>query len=252
MNQRPPISAIITCYNEQDCIAKALHSVAWADELVVVDSFSTDQTIEIVRGFEGVKLLQRPYLSPADQKNWATSQAKHQWVFILDADEQVSEALRDEILQGAWVGKADGFWIRRMNYFMGKRIRFSGWQNDKVLRLFDKAKGQYNAVQVHEEVMVRGRTAFMRAKLTHFTYKDLKTYLEKFARYTTDSAKDRDKKTGKIGFWHLAVKPMVRFVKQYFFRLGVLDGRVGFVIASMAAYSVFLRYLKLWRNREEN
>ena len=129
------ISAIIPVFNEEDHIIDAIESVSWADEIIVVDSFSTDKTLALAQS-KGVKILQRAYQYSASQKNWAIPQAKYDWVFILDADERVNESLKEEILKLKKKATTyDAFWIPRQNHFMGKKIRFSGWQGDKVIRL---------------------------------------------------------------------------------------------------------------------
>ena len=137
------ISAIIPVFNEEDHIIDAIESVSWADEIIVVDSFSTDKTLALAQS-KGVKILQRAYQYSASQKNWAIPQAKYDWVFILDADERVNDSLKEEILKlKKETTTYDAFWIPRQNHFMGKKVRFSGWQGDKVIRLLRKEVCQY-------------------------------------------------------------------------------------------------------------
>ena len=148
------ISAIIPVFNEEDHIIAAIESLVWADEIIVVDSFSTDNTVALAQS-KGVKILQRDYEYSASQKNWAIPQASYDWVFILDADERVEDNLKKEIdkIKNSQT-KNDAYWIPRQNHFMGKKIRFSGWQGDKVIRLFNRKKCHYEDKQVHAEIFV--------------------------------------------------------------------------------------------------
>lgn len=238
------LSVLITTYNESDQIEAALQSVLWADEILVVDSFSTDDTPDKVRNYPA-RLVQRAYIGPADQKNWGLTQVTNDWVLILDADETVPPALAKEIqdVLNSHTG-ADAFWIPRLNHFMGQPIRYSGWQNDKVIRLVRKAKCRYNDLQVHEEIETANiRVGKLRNQLIHFTFKNARHYLDKLVRYGEWSARDKSAGMSKaVTLYHLAVKPFVRFVKHYFFQRGFLDGKIGFVVCSLLAWSVFLRY----------
>ncbi len=245
------VTAIIPCKNEEANIAEAIQSVSWADEILVVDSYSTDRTVAIAKQ-SGAKVLQRPFDTHARQKNWAINNATHNWIFILDADERVPVALTVEIknlLQKHEKAEV-AYWIRRQNYFMGKPVRYSGWQYDKVIRLFRRDKCRYPEVQVHEEISATGPVGTLQNKLVHHTYRGLRQYLEKWDYYTWLSAKDRGHKTSRVTLYHLAIKPIIRFFRHYIWFQGFLDGKVGFIISYMAAVSVFMRYLKLWRLQE--
>jgi len=245
------LSVIIPCFNEAHNIQALLETITWADEILLVDSFSTDDTLEIAKAFP-VTILQRKYQYPAEQKNWAIPQAKHDWILILDADERVTPELKTEI-QSILSGQPDkvGYWIGRQNYFMGKEVRYSGWQNDKVIRLIHKDHCRYEDKLVHEEITAEGPIGMLTSKMTHNTYKDISHFLEKVDRYAGWSARDYHEKTGRISPYHLVVKPLFRFIKHYIFKLGFLDGRVGLVISSILAWSVFLRYVKMIEYRKE-
>ncbi|MHA6246571.1 glycosyltransferase family 2 protein [Pontibacter sp. CAU 1760] len=247
----PGVSAIIICKNEEQFIAGAIESLLWADEVLLVDSYSTDHTLELARQYP-VKILQRPFDSYSAQRNWAIQQATQPWVLMLDADERIPTELQEELktlLQANPTHAA--YQIRRKNYFMGQEVRYSGWQNDTVTRLFGKARCHYSDKQVHEELQVPGPIGKLHHPMLHYTYRNLPHFLSKWDQYSWLSAQDKAKKTGKVTLFHLALKPMVRFLKQYFLKLGILDGRVGFVIAYLAASSVFMRYLKIWRLQED-
>lgn len=246
------ISAIIPTFNEEENINEAIESVQWCDEIIVVDSFSTDRTIEIARSFANVRLLQHEYEHSASQKNWTIPQASHPWIFLLDADERPTPELVEEIKTVVNSGSSySGFWIYRRNHFMGKQIHYSGWQSDKVLRLFKRDECRYQNKHVHAEIETQGKIGFLKNKLIHYTYKDLTSYLKKADRYTTWGALDRVQKfakTGhKIGLPYLALRPFSRFFRHYFLRLGVLDGTHGLVVSALSATNVFIRGVKIWR-----
>lgn len=240
------ITAIIPTYNEADNIEAAIDSVSWADEVIVVDSFSNDNTVELAKA-KGVRILQREYENSASQKNWTIPQASHEWIFLLDADERVEEGLKKEV-QGILSQAKEthqAFWIKRRNFFMGREVKYSGWQGDKVIRLFKRDQCRYEEKRVHAEVICDGTVGYLKEKLVHNTFKNIYHYLEKWDRYTTWSANDRALKGEKPGFYHFVFKPAYRFFHDYILRLGILDGMTGFIISSLSSMSVFMRYLKV-------
>lgn len=243
------ITVLILTYNEEMHIAGAIESVLWADEILVVDSYSTDDTTRIAATYPAVKVLQHPFENHGKQRNWAIPQARHEWILVLDADERVQPPLQEEIQNKLKQKNTEdaAFSIGRINFFMGKEIRYSGWQNDRVIRLFRRDECRYSKLEVHEKIETSGKVGRLENKLIHYTFRNLKHYLQKFDQYTTSSAYDRLKKTRRVTLYHLLVKPFFRFFKQYFIKLGFLDGKVGFILSAMASYSVFLRYLKSWR-----
>jgi glycosyltransferase involved in cell wall biosynthesis len=243
-----PLSIVITTFNEADHIERALRSVSWADEWVVVDSFSTDDTVAKARAL-GATVLQRAYQGPADQKNWAIPQVKYEWVLLLDADEEVSPALAQEIQE--LLALPDGppqeaYWIPRRNYFMGQEVRYSGWQGDKVVRFFQRDRARYNEQQVHEEIITDGlRVGRLGGYLDHYTFRSLDHFLDKTRRYARWSAQDHAARTPRITYFHLWLKPLFRFFKHFVLQQGFRDGKVGFVISVVMAWGVCLRYLYL-------
>lgn len=248
----PKISAIIPTFNEEVHIREAIESVLWCDEIIVVDSFSLDKTVEIVKSFPQVRLLQHEYEHSAAQKNWTIPQATHPWIFLLDADERPTPELVKEVKSVVQTETPfSAFWIYRRNNFMGKRINYSGWQSDKVIRLFKKDECRYQNKHVHAEIETKGGISMLREKLIHYTYKDLNSYLKKADRYTTWGAIDRFEKFQRqgrtIGLPYLFFRPLGRFVRHYFWRLGILDGTHGFVVSALAAYNVYIRAVKIWR-----
>ena len=239
------ITAIIPTFNEQHNIGAAIDSVSWADEIIVVDSFSTDETVKIAKE-KGVRILQREYGNSASQKNWTIPQAKFNWIFLLDADERVTENLKLEIktlLQSSL--NDDAYWVKRDNFFMKKKIRFSGWQGDKVIRLFKRDQCRYEEKHVHAEIICNGNVGVLKNRLAHFTFKDISHYLEKWDRYSSWSAQDHYKKGQKPNLFHFVFKPAFRFFRDFILRLGFLDGVTGLIVCSLSSMGIFMRYVKL-------
>lgn len=244
------LSVLIITYNEEANIEAALKSVSFADEVVLVDSGSTDNTREIALRYSA-RVHDHEFESYAKQKNWGLDQCTHEWVLIIDADERIPVALRDEIYENLFDPmEAVAFSIKRTNYFMGQRVRFSGWQNDRVIRLVKRRFVQYAETAVHEEMQVEGQYVELTKNMEHFTYRDLNSYLEKSWKYATLGAHDRLRSHGKVTAYHLLVKPIWGFMSKYVFRLGFLDGQVGLVIAMQHSSYLFNRALKLWRLQE--
>lgn len=251
---KQPLSVIITTFNEEENVGRALASVAWADDILVVDSFSTDETVAIAESC-GARVLQRAYEGPTDQKNWAIPQAQHEWILLLDADEEVTEALHTEVEQ--WLMKDtipfDAAWIGRNNFFFGQPIRYSGWQNDRVVRFFHRDKARYEEVQVHEEIdTTELEVVQLKERLNHYTYRDLDHFLDKMRRYATWSAQDHAARTPKVTLFHLWIKPVFRFFKHYIAKQGFRDGQAGFIVSVIMAWGVFLRYAKLKEQRSSS
>jgi glycosyltransferase involved in cell wall biosynthesis len=245
------ITAIIPTFNEERHIQEAIASVKWADEILVVDSFSTDRTVELAQA-AGARVIQREYGYSASQKNWAIPQASHPWIVLLDADERCTPELKEEIKGILTHGSShDAFWIHRVNHFMGKRINYSGWQSDKVVRLFRRDTCRYQDLKVHAEVESKGSISKLKNKILHYTYTDLANYLKKADRYTTWGAMDRFEKFQKsgrrIGWAYIFFRPLGRFLRHYIWRLGVLDGTHGLVVSLLSSHNIFVRAVKIWR-----
>jgi glycosyltransferase involved in cell wall biosynthesis len=255
LNSKANISVIFTTFNEAHNIKAAIDTVfEWADDIIVVDSFSTDETIEIVKSYNSIRFFQRQYKGPANQKNWAIPQSKHSWVLLMDADERTTPEMRleiDEILMGSQNKSFDCYWMGFTHFFMGKKVQYSGWQNDKTIRLIQRDKCRYNDNRVHEEInMVGLNVGYIKNKFQHFTFKDIQHFVAKQERYARWSAEDHDTKTGRITYFHLFFKPIFRFFKHFVLKKGFLDGKTGFIISAVAAWSVFLRYVYLMEKRE--
>jgi len=243
------VTAIITTYNEAHNIQQAIESVLWADEVLVVDSFSTDNTLAIAQKFSEVTCLQHVYESPALQKNWSIQRANNPWVFILDADERVEQPLKEEIQALLKKPMYGAYWVYRKNHFLGKELKHI-WKNDKVIRLFRKHDFQYENVQVHEEIAVppREKIGVLKEKLVHFSYKSMPHFLKKMQRYAQWSAQDHAS-TQNMGLYHFVLKPFARFGKHYLGQKGFLDGYRGLIVSVIMAWGVFLRYVFLYEQR---
>jgi glycosyltransferase involved in cell wall biosynthesis len=243
-----PITAIVPAYNEAHNIVEVLKSVSFCDEVILVDSNSVDNTVTIAQPYFDT-LLNREYIHSASQKNWAIPQASNNWILLVDADERVTPALKEEIIK--LIPSLDtnghvGYWIGRRNFFMGKQVRYSGWKNDKVIRLFLKSKCKYIDKHVHSEIEADGTIGWLENKLLHYKYVNLDHHVNKLQRYAHLQAHDFDRKVGKITAFHLIIKPFWGFFKHYVIQLGFLDGFVGFTIAYLRSYGIFMRYVKLW------
>ncbi|WP_418509397.1 glycosyltransferase family 2 protein [Corallibacter sp.] len=245
------LTAIIPVGNEIHNIEAVIDSVRFANEIIVVDSFTNDGTYEKAKSL-GVTVLQREFKYAADQKNWAIPQAKYDWVLLVDADERVTPELQAEIIDLLKNPKTDivAYWIGRMNHFMGKRVHFSGWRNDKVIRFFKRDSCKYEDKFVHEEIIANGPVSKLKNKLYHNTYTTLDAYIEKLNKYATWQAKDYDKKTGTLTPYHFVIKPFWGFFKHYIVQSGFRDGVVGLTIGYLQGYVVFMRYVKLWLLRK--
>lgn len=237
------VSLVVITFNEELNIERCLESAGGVGEAVVVDSFSTDDTPGLARQ-AGAEVYQRPFISAADQKNWAIRQATREWVLVLDADESLSGELKREIGEAVARNDRDGYWLKRRNSFLGQRVRFCGWQRDRVLRLFRRSKGQYPPRAVHERLVLDGRTGSLRGVLDHMPYRDGDDYLDRMKSYSTRGAEDLYAK-GAGWFPAIALNPPARFVRMYILQLGFLDGAAGFMLCGLAAASVFFKYVRL-------
>ena len=245
------LSAIIPTFNEEENLRECLESVRWADEVLVVDSFSQDRTVEIAREL-GARVLQHEYVNSAAQKNWAIPLAVHPWVLIVDADERVTLDLRDEIRELLTVEPPfDGYWIRRANHFLGRRMGHCGWETDRVIRLFRRDVARYQDREVHAEIELPGRAPVLRNPLLHYSFRSFRQYWRKMEVYSDWGASQLRREGRYAGWVSIALRPPIRFLKMYVVRLGFLDGIHGLVLCCLAAFTVFLKYAKLWELRRE-
>jgi glycosyltransferase involved in cell wall biosynthesis len=250
---KAPLTVLIPTFNEARNLPDCISSIrAIADEILVVDSFSSDSTPELAVQL-GAKLLQHEYVNSAAQKNWAIPQCRHNWVFIIDADERATPELAAEItevLSKVEAGEADlpdGWFVGRRTFFLGGEIAHGGWESNDVQRLFRKALGRYAEREVHADVaLAGGRSGKLKGKLLHYTCTDLNLYFQKFNRYTTQAA-ERYFREGRRAHWYdFLFRPWWEFSKMYLLKLGFLDGTQGFLLAMFCAMTRFVRYAKLW------
>ena len=235
------ITAIVTTYNEEKNIENCLKSINWADEILVIDSFSTDNTVALCEKF-GARVLQRKYSYAADQKNWAIPQAKHPWIILLDADEIVSTNLATEIKNILQTRpKHTAFWMHRTNYFLRKKVRFCGWQNDRVVRFFHRDLHRYENKMVHEEIEYTKPFGSLNSTIIHYTTDNLEHYTKKIERYAQQAAQAYIKEGKKIGIFNLYLKPAFKFLNSYIFRAGFLDGKTGWIICKLRTRETWLK-----------
>lgn len=241
------ISALLITYNEVLHIREVLENLSFADELIVVDSFSTDGTVEIIKEFGDVKLVQRPFLNFTDQRNYACSLATHEWILFIDADERMQQKLIEEILQTVKNSDAcEAYFMKRIIFFKGRQLRFGGRQKDKIHRLFQKGKAHYRRdLLVHEKLDVDGTTGVLENKLTHYPYQNFAHYEAKRKHYASLKSQELFGKKMKPNFIHILVKPPFKFIQHYFLKLGILDGYSGFILSWLNAKYVYKRYLYL-------
>jgi glycosyltransferase involved in cell wall biosynthesis len=242
----PQVSVTVITLNEAHNLSDALESVAWADEIVVVDSESTDNTTAVARRFTD-RIVVRPWPGYVAQKNYAASLASHDWIFSLDADERVTPALADEIRAAlASDPPHAAYWVPRVTWHLGRWIRTTDWYPDRQLRLYDRRAAEWTGRYVHEAVTVRGTEGHLRAELQHRPYRSVADHLETMDRYTTYAARQMHEAGRRAGLVQLAGHPPLAFVRNYLARGGIRDGVPGLVISAMNAYYVFLKFAKLW------
>jgi glycosyltransferase involved in cell wall biosynthesis len=243
MSQKLDLSVIVPCYNESHNIRDCLAPLQEADEVILVDSYSTDDTVDKAKGLY-TKLLQREYNNSASQKNWAIPQAKHAWVLIVDADERVSVGLFTEIRQILSNPKAEAYRMLRRNFLYGKRVCWGSWRNDSVVRLFRRDLCRYEDKFVHAELQVSGRVILCTQYLEHYSHRGVGDFLKKAAKYSDWGSKNLEAKGVQVGCTRLAFQPVFHFLKSYFLKLGFLDGSRGLVISFFEAFHSFLKYAK--------
>ncbi|HET9529351.1 MAG TPA: glycosyltransferase family 2 protein [Blastocatellia bacterium] len=241
------ISATVITLNEEHNIADALKSLRWADEIIVVDSESTDRTTEIARQFTD-RVFVRPWPGYSAQKNFAAEQARNEWVFNLDADERVSEDLASEIetIINGPEPVASGYEMPRLTCYLGRWIKHSGWYPDYKLRLYRRDAGSFRGDYVHESVQVSGKVGRLKGEILHFTIRNSSEHHLRLDRYTTLAAEEQIRSGKRESLVSLLFSPVTAFMRSYFFRLGFLDGIPGLAIAYFAAHYVFLKKLKVW------
>lgn len=248
---RPRLSVVVVTLNEGERLRLCLESVAWADEIVVVDAESQDKTVAIAREFTD-RVFVRPWPGFAPQKNFALAQATGDWVLALDADEEVSAELREEMSR-VLVGPAalEGYAVPRRNLFWGQWVRHGGFYPDWQLRLFRRGRGRFVERAVHEAVAVDGRVGRLQGPLLHRSYRNVSDLVQRADRYSTLAAEEWLRAGRPARVLDLVLRPLGRFSSMYLWRLGFLDGWRGLLLAGLYAYYVFMRSAKVLERARE-
>jgi glycosyltransferase involved in cell wall biosynthesis len=242
----PGVSTVIITLNEAANLAAALESVRWADEVVVVDSESTDDTAAIARKYTD-RVIVRPWPGYIDQKNFAASQATHDWIFSLDADERVTPALAEEIKALVAAGPACvGYRVPRVSHYLGRWIRSTDWYPDYQLRFYDRRRAAWAGRYVHESVRAEGEVGRLRAELQHYPYRDVSHHLRTIDRYSTLAARQMFEDGRRTGPLRMVLHGDAAFMRNYILRGGIRHGTAGLIVSMLNAYYVTLKLVKLW------
>jgi len=248
----PPLSVLIHTLNEVDQIEDCLRSVEWADEIYLLDSFSTDGTIELVQEkFPRVRVEQRLSLGSAAQKNYGMERTQHEWVLVVDADERITPELADEIK--ALLRKKPSQWaysIGRRNFVLGEEVRYSGLQRDRVIRLFHRDHARYPNRRVHADLIVDGDVGRLNSRMLHFYIRSFDHMIEKMTRYGVWGATTLFLQNREASFSDILTHPLGRFFRDFFLNRGFLDRSRGLLVVGMHTYYTFWKYAKLWEFNE--
>ncbi|MCC6219741.1 MAG: glycosyltransferase family 2 protein [Deltaproteobacteria bacterium] len=252
---RVPISAFVITYNEEDHITACLSSLDFCDEVIVIDSFSTDNTVNIAKSL-GAKVIQRKWPGYRDQKAFGLESVSNEWVLNLDADECVSEELRERILEILGREKAgdlsslsiNGYYINRVVHYLGRWWRRGGWYPEYRLRLFRKSQTKWGGSDPHEKPIVSGPTARIGGEIYHYTYRNMDEQFERLHRFSSIAAKDEFLKGRRCSIASLLLNPILRTLKFYVLKRGFREGKAGFIIAVTEGYYTFMKYAKLWEH----
>lgn len=237
------ISAAIITFNEEANIKRCIDSLDFCDEIVVVDSQSSDKTVAIAKEL-GAKVIDQKFLGHIAQKQLAVDSCSYDWILSLDADEEVSLELKESILKCSF--DKDAYSMNRISFHLGRWIRHGGWYPDTKIRLFDKNKAHWGGYNPHDKVIVDGSCGVLNGDLKHYVFTNLRQNIDTNNSYSSIMAEDLYKNSKKFSYLRLFLKPVGKFVETYIYKRGFQDGMAGFIIAIGAAYSMFLKYAKLW------
>ena len=245
------LSVTIITYNEAQRIRPCLESIKWADEIIVIDSLSTDDTVKICLEYTS-HVICHPWLGYGPQKNFALSKVQNEWVLSIDADERVSTELRKEIETVlSQKVRCAGYFMPRKSFFLGKWVRYGGWYPDYNLRLFRKTEGRFKDRMVHECLEIQGNAGYFKGPLEHDTYRSLEEYLERMQRYSTLEAQEMKKEGRAASGFDLIFRPPFTFLKMYILQQGFREGWRGFILAGLYSMYTFSKYAKLWEMEAE-
>jgi len=241
------ISAVIITKNEAKNISRCLDSLSWVDEIIIVDSGSTDETINISASYK-CKIIKTAWLGFGETKNLGVSSALNDWILSIDADEIVSENLSKKIRKIIKSSKFDGYKIRRVSYYLGKPMRYGSWRNDYPLRLFNKKKGKFNKKKVHESVQVNSKkTSLLEEEIIHYSINSIKDHISKINLYTDLNVVEKKPfKKFYTSILFALLSGLVKFLRDYILKVGFLDGKRGFILALISSFGNTIKYLKIW------
>jgi glycosyltransferase involved in cell wall biosynthesis len=248
LRQEPRVSVYMITYNNEETIERALKSVTWANEIVIVDSFSNDRTVEIGRKFTD-KLFQRKWPGHRDQYQYAADLTTHEWIMFVDADEEVSPELAEEVRRelGGGAEEVKGFFVYRRTFYLGRWIRYGGWYPDGEIRLYRRDKGRWEG-GLHAKVVVNGKVRSLKNQYLHYTYRNISDQIQTIDRYSQIAVEDMLESGEKFSLLKLLLHPPFRFIKEYLFKSGFRDGMPGFIIVVATMFFVFIKYAKLWES----
>jgi glycosyltransferase involved in cell wall biosynthesis len=243
---KPKITALAITLNEEENVKRYVQSLSFADEIIFIDSNSTDATVALAKEL-GVTVIQRPFDDFSTQRNFALQQAKNDWIVFFDLDEHITPELEKEIT-AVTTSPNDcvAFYVQRNFYFFQKKIKFGGWQTDKAIRIFNKNNCSYNGDLVDETITSDGKIGVLKNCADHYSYKNFDHYNNKLNLQSQLQAKSLYLKNKRPNLYHFFIRPYFHFWWQYACRLGFLDAKEGFILTYLHSFSVFKRYLQLW------
>lgn len=255
LKQRESIACAVVSYNEEKNLQPCLESAKWMDEIIVVDSFSTDRTMDIARKYTH-HIVQRDWKGFGDQKNYAIQHVSTDWVFILDSDERIPGNLQAEIERVLSAGLGEhgpvAYYVPRHNYYFGSLVLHAGCYPDYQLRLFRRGIGYLDAAEPHNKFIFSGASAYLSCPLIHHSRPTLHNYFEKFSNFTTLAAQDLAKKRQHVRNTDLLFRPVFTFLKYYIIRKGYRDGMAGFLVSALSSMYTFVKYAKLFHITQSN
>jgi len=243
------VTGIVTCFNREDEIEPCLKSVRWVDELIVVDSFSTDRTVERAKPYADI-FYQHEYITATDQRTRAISRASHPWILIIDSDEVIPDELRDEIRQELENPRYGKYRVFRRGFFLGKEMKHGGWQRDQNNMLFRKDTYYFSDDEVHPVLLPDDQPGVFKNRLLHYTLPTLDEFVDNARRYATLGAKKYLRQGRKGSAVNIFLHPLFNFCKNYIFRLGFLDGARGLISAVLSSCYVAQKHARLWELKE--
>lgn len=244
--KRNTVSAFVVCCNEERNIGRCLESVKWCDEIIAIDSGSTDKTKEICKSY-GAKIHERAWPGFVEQKRYGFEQCSSEWVLNIDADEEVSPELKDEMLSHLSKDTTiNGYELSRVVFYLGKWWRKGGWYPEYRLRLCRKSETSWGGDEPHEKAFVKGPTLRLRGELRHYTYDDMTHHMRSLNNFARTAALTMQKKGRRFSIFSLLIHPPSRFIKYYFIKRGFLEGFPGLLVACFETWYVFLKYVNLW------